>query len=148
MPKTPGIYVWCARAPDARQSEWFTIYLGKANKLRDRLGSYINTDDTFGPKQEAHKMAVLKEMYEKGFDFQIRSGPSCMACCAGKVASVMPRVPAFAAAAFSRHAQMVHILPTATRRAPNGANAAAHDPSEEGAYSRLGSTRTLIQPLP
>ncbi len=72
VPKTPGIYVWCARAPDAGHSQWFAVYLGKANKLRDRLGAYINSDGTFGPQKEAHKLGVLKEMYEKGFDFQIR----------------------------------------------------------------------------
>lgn len=72
VPKTPGIYVWCARAPDAGHNQWFAVYMGKANKLRDRLQAYFNSDGTFGPQKEAHKMGVLKEMYEKGFDFQIR----------------------------------------------------------------------------
>lgn len=58
------------RAPGART--WFAIYLGKANNLRDRLTDYINGNGAFGPKREDVKYGKLKELYRKGFDFQIR----------------------------------------------------------------------------
>lgn len=72
VPDAAGIYIWCARAPQARTRDWFAIYLGKANNLRERLKGYVNADGTFGPKREAFKYKALCDLYCKGFDLQIR----------------------------------------------------------------------------
>ncbi len=71
-----GIYIWCARAPDGGEHDWFALYLGKANNLKERFKAYINTDGTFGPKREKIKYQMLCDMHRRGFDMQIRSPPN------------------------------------------------------------------------
>ncbi len=59
----PGQRAWCpaARAPPSaspparRAGDWFSLYLGKANRLRERLKDYINSDGRrlFGARRRA-----------------------------------------------------------------------------------------------
>eukprot|EP00884_Botryococcus_braunii_P010531 jgi/Botrbrau1/1947/Bobra.0005s0039.1 len=55
-----------------KKNDWFAIYLGRANNLRERFKAYINADGTFGPKKEAFKYNALCNLFCKGFDLQIR----------------------------------------------------------------------------
>jgi hypothetical protein len=66
--------MWCARAPDAPEDDFFPVYVGSSKKLRSRLGDYVHNDGTFGPKNEVHKYNALKDLDSRGFDLQIRHG--------------------------------------------------------------------------
>ncbi len=56
------------------------VYLGKAEKLADRIGSaYIQSNGTFGPAKEQKKYWRLLEMQSRGFSMQIRCDGSKVA---------------------------------------------------------------------
>lgn len=80
VPESSGIYIWCARAPEGRTHDWFAIYLGRANNLRERFKAYVNVDGPFGPKREAYKYSALCDLYCKGFDLQIRHATFAAGC--------------------------------------------------------------------
>jgi len=91
VPDCPGVYVWLVRPPRARDAglrgggggPWSPVYLGKSDRLRQRLSCYLRPDGGFGPADEPHKLRAMLDLMRRGFCVQVRFRPAKVCEAAG-----------------------------------------------------------------
>lgn len=83
VPDCPGVYVWLVRPPRGARRRWVPVYLGRSERLRQRLGSYLRPDGGFGPPQEPFKLRAMLDLMRRGFHVQVRFRPCKFSAAAG-----------------------------------------------------------------
>jgi hypothetical protein len=77
VPDAQGIYVWLVKPPRSRgRLAWVPVYLGKSDRLRQRLASYLRPDGGFGPADEPFKRKAMLDLMRRGFAVQVRFRPA------------------------------------------------------------------------